>query len=166
MRLTAEELRLYDVWCAANTAVANAELAMMMKHLMTGLDAVNYAREWLKLNQESDKAFNAWWNLHMDRKFGDETVAEINIIGQSARLITQPAPAVNQQPAPAPDPDGDSDSDSVDSEYCHQCNLDDHRCGGCGAPINHGEYSCPICKADDGQDHSEIPDPGISGFVL
>ncbi len=29
---------------------------------------------------------------------------------------------------------------------CSQCNHDTHRCGGCGAAVGHGEYTCPDCE--------------------
>lgn len=29
---------------------------------------------------------------------------------------------------------------------CQQCNTETHRCGGCGAVVDHGEYACPDCE--------------------
>lgn len=29
---------------------------------------------------------------------------------------------------------------------CQQCNHDTHRCGGCGAEVGHGEYTCSDCE--------------------
>lgn len=34
----------------------------------------------------------------------------------------------------------------INDGYCYQCDYDIHLCGGCGEPLNHGQYSCAACK--------------------
>lgn len=31
---------------------------------------------------------------------------------------------------------------------CDRCNYDRHLCGGCGASLRHGEYTCKECEAE------------------
>jgi hypothetical protein len=40
-------------------------------------------------------------------------------------------PAEDQEPAP----------------YCELCDLDMHRCPGCGAPVDHTQVACCDCSA-------------------
>lgn len=34
------------------------------------------------------------------------------------------------------------------SERCELCNYDRHQCGGCGEPLEHGQYACGPCSRE------------------
>lgn len=36
---------------------------------------------------------------------------------------------------------------AISGDYCPKCDHDDHRCAGCGEPIEHGRVDCDDCRA-------------------
>jgi 8-oxo-dGTP diphosphatase len=49
------------------------------------------------------------------------------------------------------------------AEYCAKCDHDDHRCAGCGEPIEHGRVDCDACRAEDLAFKREHPDSIAAG---
>lgn len=53
----------------------------------------------------------------------------------------EPRPIPVPMPTPAPNPPTNA------VPYCPDCDLDTHRCKGCGVPVEHGEVACGTCGA-------------------
>jgi len=39
---------------------------------------------------------------------------------------------------------------------CRVCQHDDHRCPGCGAPLDHSARACPTCIGVEQQEHDRL----------